>query len=184
MNGLILAGGHSRRMGQPKSLLQYHGIPQYQHAAGLLAPFCEQVFISCRPEQQAFFTGYKTIVDTPDLGDIGPLNGVLSAFAAFPATGWFVLGCDYPLLELFDIQQLITARNLQKVATVFANPETAAPEPLLGIYEAAAASLLFDWFNLGNTSLRMFLEKQPVQLVIALHAMHLKSVDEPGMWMF
>ncbi len=180
MNGLVLAGGHSRRMGRPKSLLAYHSVPQYQHAVGLLAPYCEQVFISCRAEQQALFAGYPTILDTPLYGDIGPLNGVLSAVAASPATAWLVLGCDYPFLELSDIQQLIAARNLHTLATVFANPETGKPEPLLGIYEAEVTQLLFDWFNLGNTSLRMLLEKQPVQLVAASHPLHLQSVDKPG----
>ncbi len=59
MNGIILAGGQSSRMGQPKSLLEYHGKPQYQYAAELLNSFCAQVFISCSAEQQTIFQGFE-----------------------------------------------------------------------------------------------------------------------------
>ncbi|MBC7778285.1 MAG: NTP transferase domain-containing protein [Phycisphaerae bacterium] len=193
MNGLVLAGGHSQRMGQPKSLLNYHGKPQYQYVAELLSDFCEQVFISCRAEQQDLFEGYQTICDTEDLGDIGPMNGMLSAFSfqlpesfvpkksgsASSLPAWFVLGCDYPLLEKSDLEQLFQARNPASVATVFFNPETRFVEPLLGIYEAKAGPLLHEWFQQGNESLRRFLEKHEVQKAIPLRPECLKSVDTP-----
>ncbi len=189
INGLVLAGGHSRRMGQPKSLLEYHGKPQYQYVAELLSGFCEQVFISCRAEQQDLFAGYVTILDSTIYGDIGPLNGVLSAFStqlpeSFELSGsslraWFVLGCDYPLLEKSDLEQLVRERNPSSVATVFANPETQFLEPLLGIYEAKAGPLLLEWLQQGNESLRRFLENVPVERVIPQHPSCLKSVDTP-----
>lgn len=194
MNGLVLAGGQSSRMGQPKSLLQYHGKPQYQHVADMLSGFCEQVFISCRAEQQSLFEGVETIFDSGSFGDIGPLNGVLSAFlvaqlseslvpkksgseSLIPA--WFVIGCDYPFLEKSDLEQLVKARNPDCLATVFVNPDTQFPEPLLGIYEAAAGPLLQEWLQMGNESLRRFLEKNEVQMVIPQHPECLKSVDTP-----
>ncbi len=183
MNGLVLAGGQSRRMGQPKSLLHYHGKPQYQHVADMLSGFCERVFTSCRVEQQSLFEGAETILDTNSYGDIGPLNGVLSAFYAqlsessLPA--WLVVGCDYPLLEKSDLEQLIRARNPNCPATVFVNPDTQFLEPLLAIYEAEAGPLLQEWLQMGNESLRRFLEKHAVQIVVPQHPACLKSVDTP-----
>ncbi|MCB0529955.1 MAG: NTP transferase domain-containing protein, partial [Saprospiraceae bacterium] len=41
--GLVLAGGESRRMGTPKSLISYHGMPQYRHAATLLGAYCSKI---------------------------------------------------------------------------------------------------------------------------------------------
>ncbi|MFN0175262.1 MAG: NTP transferase domain-containing protein [Saprospiraceae bacterium] len=190
MNGLVLAGGQSSRMGQPKSLLQYHRKPQYQHVAGMLSSFCERVFISCRPEQQSLFEGIETILDSNSYGDIGPLNGVLSAFSVAQLSessklseslipAWFIIGCDYPFLEKSDLEQLVEARNPDCLATVFVNPDTQFPEPLLGIYEAAAGPLLQAWLQMGNESLRRFLEKHEVQMVIPQHPACLKSVDTP-----
>jgi len=178
MNGLVLSGGHSNRMGQPKCLLDYHGKPQYQHAAELLAPFCEQVFISCQAEQKGLFDGFPLVCDSVKFGEIGPMNGVLSAFEK-EKTAWFVLGCDYPLLEKSDLEQLVQARNPQRVATVFANPDTGKPEPLIGIYEAAAGLLLLEWWRQENQSLRIFLERQKVNLVVPKNLERLKSVDTP-----
>lgn len=179
MNGLVLAGGHSRRMGQPKSLLHYHGKPQYLHAAELLSVFCDQVFISCRSEQQDLFEGYGTILDSAIYGDIGPLNGVLSAFDHAQNSAWLVLGCDYPLFQASDLEQLMQARNPNAAATVFIHPDTRFPEPLLGIYETAAGPLLRSWRRDGNESLRRFLEHHAAQMVIPHHPACLKSVDTP-----
>jgi len=189
MNGLVLAGGHSRRMGQPKSLLDYHGKPQYQQVAEFLSGFCEQVFISCRAEQQSLFEGVETILDSDSYGDIGPLNGVLTAFSLqlsessklseSSLSAWLVVGCDYPLLEKSDLEQLVRARNPARVATVFTNPETSFLEPLIGIYEAKAGPLLLEWFQQGNESLRRFLELQEINQVIPEHPECLKSVDTP-----
>ncbi len=183
MNGLILAGGHSSRMGQPKSLLNYHGKPQCQYLAELLQGLCAQVFISCRPDQQILFEGYETILDSSNYGDIGPLNGVLSAFDRDKNSAWLVLGCDYPLLEKSDLEQLVRERNTTCVATVFVNPETRFPEPLHCIYEPKAGSLLLEWLQLDNESMRRFLEQALVQKVNPYHPECLKSVDTPEEFM-
>ena len=183
MNGLILAGGQSSRMGQPKSLISYHGKPQYQHTAELLSPYCERVFISCREEQKLWFEGYETIPDSAKYGDIGLLNGVLSAFEVShlesSPTSWFILGCDYPLLESNDLEQLFQSRNLDGVATVFYHPDTQFIEPLVAIFEPKAGPLLSHWLESGNESLRRFLENQEVQRVLPLHPERLKSIDTP-----
>lgn len=179
MNGLILAGGHSRRMGRPKSLLEYHGKPQFRHVSELLSEFCERVFVSCRAEQKTWFEHCTTLLDSMDYGDIGPMNGVLSAFDLAKNEAWFVLGCDYPFLEKSDLAQLAAARNPDVLATVFLNADTQSPEPLIGIYEPASGPLLQDWFTSGNQSLRRFLEQHQAKLVSPQHPEHLKSVDTP-----
>ena len=52
LNGLVLAGGKSERMGFDKSVLNWHGKAQRYYMADMLAPFCDEVFLSCRPDQQ------------------------------------------------------------------------------------------------------------------------------------
>lgn len=171
-------------MGQPKALLDYHGKPQYRHAAELLETFCEQVFISCRTSQREMFSGYEIICDSDVYGDSGPISGVLSAMTARVAGGlpsaWFVLGCDYPLLEKQDLEQLLAARDTARVATVFANSGDGRPEPLAGIYETSAAPLLLDWHREGNQSLRVFLERHGARVVPPQRPERLFSADTPG----
>jgi len=179
MNGLLLAGGSSSRMGQPKSLIEYHGKPQYQHAAEQLAVHCKTVFVSCRAEQQHLFLDIPRIPDTPEYGEIGPLNGVLSAFD-LEETAWLVLGCDYPLLKNEDLEQLFQERDTSRVATVFCDPQNGIPQPLIGIYEAQTGPMLREWLKRGNQSLRYFLEQHAAKLVIPERPSNLKSVDTPA----
>lgn len=180
MNGLVLVGGHSRRMGQPKGLLEYRGRPQYQVAAALLAGFCERVFVSCRSEQAAMFTGFPLVLDEDRWGDIGPMNGVLSAFFSnqLPEV-WFVMGCDYPLIEAEDLEELLQARNPESLATVFVNPNTQMPEPLIGIYEPKARDFLQKWLQDGHESLRRFLQVHNTQTFVPSRPERLKSADTP-----
>ena len=70
LNGLVLAGGQSRRMGQDKALMRYQGKPLFEHAAALLNEAgCKQVLISRNQP------GYLTDI----IVDAGPLAGVHAA---------------------------------------------------------------------------------------------------------
>lgn len=79
LNGLVLAGGQSLRMGQDKGAINWHGKPQREYVADLLQPVCNEVFISCRPEQQHNLQGdYPTLPDR--FTGLGPFGAILSAF--------------------------------------------------------------------------------------------------------
>jgi len=43
INGLILAGGKSKRMGQDKGSINYYGKPHREFLAELIAPFCKVI---------------------------------------------------------------------------------------------------------------------------------------------
>lgn len=78
LNGLVLAGGKSVRMGQAKDALNWHGKEQKYHSADLLKPFCDEVFISCRQDQLTDFDAdYNALTDT--FLNMGPFGGILSA---------------------------------------------------------------------------------------------------------
>lgn len=99
LTGLIFCGGRSSRMGHDKSLIQYHGIAQWQYAAKLVAPLCSRVVISCRSDQaKQFKTEHTLMADEPKFANAGPMAGLLTAFRAYPSTPFLALGCDYPLV--------------------------------------------------------------------------------------
>ena len=90
-NAILLAGGASRRMGQDKALLDWHGIPLLQHLAGQLQPHFGEVLISGDPARYAF-TGLRVVEDLRP--DQGPLMGLYSAMRASGAAWNFVMACD------------------------------------------------------------------------------------------
>ena len=148
LNGLVLAGGLSKRMGTDKGILQWHGKEQRYYMADLLKNVCNDVFISCRTEQQQEIDAkYKTLADT-FIGS-GPLGGILSALKAQPDKAWLVTACDLPLLDISTIKFLIQHRDSSAIATTFESPFDGLPEPLITIWEPGSYTILMTHLSDG-----------------------------------
>lgn len=171
MNGLILIGGKSSRMGTDKSLLNYHGTSQREYLFQLLSKFCSGVYFSSRQEQGL---SEYVIIDTPA---ISPISGILSALEYDHQTAWLVLACDMPLVSEESLKILIEHRNPEKTATAFYNPEINAPEPLITIYEPKAFALLNEYIKAGHKSPKAFLQNNDVQLIYTEEKGFLKNVN-------
>lgn len=163
--GLVLAGGKSTRMGKDKGLIPYHGMPQRDYLYHLLSRVCDRTFMSIRPEQQNDFSDdMEIIVDENKYK--GPYNGLLSAYKKHPKVAWLVLACDLPLIDLQSLQELIAARDPNKMATSFAQKEDPLPEPLCAIWEPKAFETSRAYLESGNgTCPRKFLINNEVKLV-------------------
>lgn len=156
LNGLVLAGGKSLRMGNPKDKINWHGKEQRYYAADLLAPFCENVFISCRQDQlEHFDTDYNALTDT--FLNMGPFGGILSALRSQRDKAWLVVACDLPLLDKKSLEFLIKSRDAEKAATTYESPFDGLPEPLITIWEPKSYPLLLNFLGLGNTCPRKVL---------------------------
>lgn len=142
--GLVLAGGASRRMGQDKAALDYHGQPQLRHAFALVSTVVERCFVSVRPEQRGEPTraGLPQIVDTLDA--IGPAAGILAAQCAYPDAAWLVVACDLPLLDEATLDTLVQAWREQpdRPAVAFTSRFDGLPEPLCTLWAPASHAAL------------------------------------------
>lgn len=144
LNGLVLAGGKSTRMGQDKTVISWHGKEQHYHLADLLKTQCDEVFISCRADQQDTINSeYKTLPDT--FTDLGPFGAILSAFRQHPDRAWLVVASDLPLMDEATLKFLNQRRHVSSNATAFRSPETGFPEPLIAIWEPKSYPALL-WF--------------------------------------
>lgn len=154
--GLVLAGGKSRRMGNPKDKINWHGKEQRYYAADLLAPFCDEVFISCRQDQlENFDPNYNALTDT--FLNMGPFGGILSALRSQRDKAWLVVACDLPLLDEKSLEFLIENRNIEKAATTYESPFDGLPEPLITIWEPKSYPLLLNFLGSGITCPRKVL---------------------------
>ena len=175
MNGLVVCGGQSNRMGSDKSMLHYHGMQQRYYIYNLLKPFCEKVYISCsRNQSNSIESEYYYLVD--EIEGIGPMAALLRAFKEHE-TIWLVIGCDYPFIQKNDISLLIENRNKNAVATTYYNTELKIPEPLLGIYEINCKELLSKEYNKQNYSLKHFLLEHDAHYIIPETMQTIQSVD-------
>ncbi|MCD2421406.1 NTP transferase domain-containing protein [Niabella pedocola] len=156
LNGLVLAGGRSTRMGNDKARIKWYGKEQRYYAADLLRGFCEEVFISCRPEQvNDVDAAYKALPDS--FLNMGPLSGILSALRLQSANAWLVVACDLPLLDKRSLQFLIEHRAAGKIATTYQSPVDGLPEPLITIWEPGSYPVLLRFLGEGITCPRKVL---------------------------
>jgi molybdopterin-guanine dinucleotide biosynthesis protein A len=137
IHGLILAGGRSSRMGRDKSLIPFHGKPQREYLAELLANYCDNVFLS-RKKNDGVFPTFKTIPDNYPTDS--PLNGILSAFDVHPDVAWLTVPVDMPWVDSKTITSLISNRDIYKAATCFLDSDGKNPEPLLPLWEPSCYS--------------------------------------------
>lgn len=176
--GLVLAGGKSSRMGTDKGAIAYHGKPQREYAAELLAGFCEKTFISHRSEQEGQIdTNFPLLKDTFE--DLGPFGAILSAFRSDPNKAWLVVAVDLPLLDQATLQELSSKRNPSKVATAFQSPINELPEPLITIWEPKSYPILLQFLAQGYSCARKPLINAPIELIQAPNAQALMNVNTP-----
>ena len=178
IKGLVLAGGKSQRMGQDKGLLQYHGKPQQEHIADLLAPLCEQVYLSCRPAQMDNIqSSYSLLPDS--FQGLGPFGGIVSAFRQYPDAAWFVVACDLPLLEEATLSFLQQHRNASKVASCFQSPLNEFPEPLISIWEPRSYPILLQFLAQGYSCPRKVLINSNIEQLQVPNPESLMNVNRP-----
>jgi len=178
LRGLVLAGGQSQRMGQDKGRLSYHqGQEQRAYAAALLAPFCEDVFVSCRADQVAELQA-ANLQPLPDqFLDLGPMSGLLSAFRHDPDAAWLVVACDLPFLSETTLQHLVGHRHAGRMATAFQSPENEWPEPLITIWEPRSYGTLLRFLSLGHSCPRKALINSDIELLPAPAPEELRNIN-------
>jgi len=176
--GLILAGGYSRRMGQDKSLLEFHGKPQIEYIYDLLQKCCGQVFLSKRADQKTY-KNIPFINDVNEFADHGPLGGILSAMKEYPDASWIIMACDLPFVTEETIQTLLVQRDPQKTATAFISTQDALPEPLCAVWEGHAYDSILKLFNEGIHCPRKILIKSNVCLLQQTNPHWLDNVNTP-----
>lgn len=177
--GLVLTGGESKRMKQDKSLLDYHGKSQTEYCFQLLSRFCTKVFVSNR-EDQAGLPSHKDLPQIHDrLGNIGPLDGILSAMTAHPRAAWLVLACDLPYVNEQVLTTLTKKRDRSKIATAYRSTHDGLPEPLCAIYEPESITVLFDSLSEGNTRPQKILINSDVTLIDQDQKTSLDNMNNP-----
>lgn len=181
LNGLVLAGGLSRRFGRDKAAVEVGGDTLLARTVALATPFVQTLRVSVRPEQlnERLRATFSLLPDTVQNG--GPAAGLLAAHDFAPDAAWLVTACDLPLLDADTIGRLVAARDEKRDATAYSSPVDGKPEPLCAIYEPVAlARLAALAAGDGNLSPRDLLAAGDTALLQAKRAETLANVNEPG----
>lgn len=176
MNGLLLIGGKSSRMGKDKSeLILRDGLTQKERGIKLLESVCDHVYISTHANS---LPGANIIPDA--FGSIGPLGAIASAQQAHPDTAWLVIACDLPLIEKEHLEALAKARTNEHAAVYYTSAIDQQPEPLCAIWEASSASAVSEAINNKTLCPRNVLKKINCQELPALNPWVLTNTNTPA----
>ena len=157
ISAIILAGGHSSRMGQNKAELDFHGISLLQHQVNnVRALGIEDIVIA---------GGNTPIAGTRIVTDLfpsrGPLSGIHAGLSAIRTSRALVLAVDTPLVPEDTLKNLIeTHRDGITVLSL-----RGEPEPLIGVYDRALLKECEGFLHEENTSLKRFLRMIGIEMV-------------------
>lgn len=136
IEGFILAGGASRRMGADKATLLLDGVPLAERAARVLAEFCLNVtIVGARLDGRPSVT--DVVIDPNGRASIYGLHAALincrSVWAA-------VLACDLPFMQAEIFHKLISRAKFEprRFDIVVPLQPDARPQPLAAVYHSAS----------------------------------------------
>lgn len=172
VNGLVLIGGKSTRMGTDKSQLNYFGKPQKEHVKELLENNGLQTFYSVQNPSENTEEIHDTFLN------LGPFGGICSAFQKDPNSAWLVLATDVPFVNDEVIQLLLEKRNPSKAATAIKGKGKEFMEPLITIYEPKAYPLLLQYLAQGYSCPRKMLINSEVEIVEVDDAL-IRNINTP-----
>ncbi|MFY9615241.1 MAG: molybdenum cofactor guanylyltransferase [Candidatus Dormiibacterota bacterium] len=160
--GLVLCGGHSRRMGLDKALLQVDGGPLVLRVARQLAEVADPVLLAPGVPGRFEATGYAEVADVEP--DRGPVGGLVAGLLASPQPHLAVVAVDMPYASPAVIRLL--ARVCSDGSWDAALPLTSVgPEPLHAVYSQRAAGPLRAALADGRLAMRHAIADLRVALV-------------------
>ncbi|GAC1345862.1 MAG: molybdenum cofactor guanylyltransferase [Ktedonobacteraceae bacterium] len=164
---IILAGGHSRRMGQNKALLphpthQHHTF--VEHLATTLTALCNDVLLIAGDHSQTLLytslPGVRVLSDS--VPDFGPLMGLYSGLSAMSASHALVVAVDMPFIQAELLSFLLSQPRTDSLLVPLVN---AVPQVLLAVYPRSVLPLLAECLQQGRRDPRSLLAVAPIHYI-------------------
>ncbi len=151
--GVILAGGQSKRMGEPKEgVLLWDGRSMMEHLIDVLSKSCREVLIVGEPKGVNIKLR-KDIKIVPDHNPgSGPLGGLETILRSGLDSEYLVIACDQPLLTIELVQKLIKSTPSSNVR-LFTSESFHTVNPFPGIYPSALLSHVQQSIQKGLTAM-------------------------------
>lgn len=165
--GVVLAGGESRRFGSPKAFAEIDGIPFYQCSINAIQPFCSSIVIVTKPNLQEKFKrdrhNVAVINDVKEFRGQGPLAGLYSAME-YRASPWYmVTPIDVPFVEASIFGQLIKFidKNIDGIVPIVSGKK----QPLIAIYNYSIKDEIRHMLENGKRSVQQLLGKFNIRYI-------------------
>ena len=154
---LLLAGGESKRMGQPKPLLPVGAVTLVEWLAARLGDSFAEVLVSAN-DPQLVPKGLRMVRDRR-AGHLGPLAGIEAGLHAAASEVLVAVACDMPRATPELAQKLIELSDGHDAAV----PRIGGrPEPAFACYRQTAAWAIGEALDMGRLKAAGALERMDV----------------------
>jgi molybdenum cofactor guanylyltransferase len=147
---VVLAGGHSRRMGTDKSLLPIDGRPMIEHICRQLCGTFARVLVSANDVPKFSFLGLEVVPDR--VPDQGPLMAIASALEISDNELNLIVGCDVPRIRLPVVRRMLA--QAEEADAVIPVTKDGKEQPLFAVYRRSARGAMNDVLASGGRRIR------------------------------
>lgn len=150
----IVCGGKSRRMGQDKKSICWHGktlLDRILHGF----PGCDDLFLSINDETTGVPAGIRAVKDI--YPGCGPLSGLHASLLCMRSELLFAVSCDAPLIDQRTVQQLEPL--LGGHMAVVPRTSDGRIHPLAGLYRRELGEIADQQLRCGNYRVQDFLKQ-------------------------
>ncbi|WP_216831303.1 molybdenum cofactor guanylyltransferase [Alkalihalobacterium elongatum] len=164
--GVLLAGGESRRFGEPKAFYQLDGQPFFQYSLDALKKNADDIIIVSQPQlikQMQDHTSYRVVLDEEKFRGFGPLAGIYTAMKLVHAEWYVILPCDTPYITEHVIKRLVSYTKIHPKKDAFIPKVAGRNQPLIAVYNRRCLSTIEK--NLKENQLKMGMLFQAVETV-------------------
>jgi molybdenum cofactor guanylyltransferase len=167
-SAVLLAAGHSTRMGRDKALLEVAGVSLWRRQRDVLAEAgASEIFLSARPEQAwaSGATGFSSVLHDALTG-CGPIVGVTAALerAAHPLVA--VLAVDLPNVNA-DLFRMLLAQSSAKIGVV--PRHNGRFEPLAAVYPREMMWLAWEALGREEYAMQQLVARGVQQELLRVH---------------
>ncbi|ASA95572.1 molybdopterin-guanine dinucleotide biosynthesis protein A [Anoxybacillus flavithermus TNO-09.006] len=156
--GIVLAGGQSRRFGEPKAFAKRDGKEFILYSVEALQHVVEEIVVVTRPEFMEHLPVMEHVSFIEDLKKYkgkGPLAGLFSAMSQCEAKWYIVLPCDTPFMNARMIKALQSHQNERWEAIV---PRVNGQiQPLIAMYHDRVKGKIQSMLEKNELSMHRFL---------------------------
>jgi len=149
VQGVILAGGRSSRMGTDKARLKLGESTLSGLLVSIIRPYCDDIVISVAKGKKSPVENIAVIEDVTD--GMGPLMGIYSALQNSSHRICLITACDIPYIHPLLIRKMLSFTDEYDVVVPSFNEGRV--EPLMGIYTRNCLMAISEMLN--NNKLRV-----------------------------
>jgi molybdopterin-guanine dinucleotide biosynthesis protein A len=178
IDGLLLAGGRSRRFGADKRLALFDGQALARTACQKLSQVIDGTVFAATGARRDTLPGLEcAILLVDEVHERGPLGGIAAGLRR-ARSGVLVLACDLPLVRVRTLERLIrVARNTNR-AVALRGPR--GWEPLVAWYPVAALETIRTVLKSSRPAPFLVLERLGAAALPVHDATELANVNTPA----